>query len=181
MAVYKIWIFILIPIFILQHLAAPRKVGPTAAKYVPQRSFPYPFMVTNPMYLLLTTSGRAGIACVKAIRTTVNRNARTLSQLFVFKSWNGRYHYEFEDYTPIWKNGKQVRGFTSFNKNTRENSTYTLHHIYKECAIVNKTTNRKIGGYRKACELWVSDQFFDRNPESLKFCTKKFLGLLQTP
>ncbi|KAL3201199.1 hypothetical protein MRX96_043042 [Rhipicephalus microplus] len=88
--------------------------------------------------------GIPGVACIKAIRTKMNPTARTLSQVLVLKSsqkWS--YEYEYVDYTPIWKNNKRVRGFTSFNRSTGEKTTYTLHHIYKDCAIVNKTKNTK--------------------------------------
>ncbi|XP_075728490.1 uncharacterized protein LOC119165678 isoform X2 [Rhipicephalus microplus] len=92
------------------------RVSRPASKYVPQKSLPYLFMLTNPMYLHLTTRGIPGVACIKAIRTKMNPKARTLSQVLVFKSsqkWS--YDYEYVDYTPIWKNNKKVRGFTSFN------------------------------------------------------------------
>uniref|UniRef100_A0A6G5A7E6 Putative group iv salivary lipocalin n=1 Tax=Rhipicephalus microplus TaxID=6941 RepID=A0A6G5A7E6_RHIMP len=172
---YNIWIFLLIAMVTPQHLSAQKKVSRPASKNVPQKSLPYLFMLTNPMYLHLTTRGIPGVACIKAIRTRMNPTARTLSQVLVFKSsrkWS--YDYEYVDYTPIWKNNKKVRGFTSFNKSTGEKTTYTLHHIYKDCAIVNKTKNTKRGGYKQVCEVWVNDQFFDRNTDGLKFCTANF-------
>ncbi|XP_075728491.1 uncharacterized protein LOC119165678 isoform X3 [Rhipicephalus microplus] len=138
---YNIWIFLVIAMATSQHLSAQKKeasasgantcarcswtedqedqkeqVSRPASKYVPQKSLPYLFMLTNPMYLHLTTRGIPGVACIKAIRTKMNPKARTLSQVLVFKSsqkWS--YDYEYVDYTPIWKNNKKVRGFTSFN------------------------------------------------------------------
>nr|XP_037290799.1 uncharacterized protein LOC119186190 isoform X2 [Rhipicephalus microplus] len=172
---YNIWIFLVVAMVTPQHLSAHKKVSRPASKYVPQKSLPYLFMLTNAMYLHLTAWGIPGVACIKAIRTNMNPTARTLCQVLVFKSsrkWS--YDYEYVDYTPIWKNTKKIRGFTSFNKRTGENTTYTLHHVYKDCAIVNKTKNTKREGYKQVCEVWVSDQFFDKNTDGLRFCTANF-------
>ncbi|XP_075728459.1 uncharacterized protein LOC142769252 isoform X3 [Rhipicephalus microplus] len=172
---YNIWIFLVVAMVTPPHLSAHKKVSRPASKYVPQKSLPYLFMLTNPMYLHLTTRGIPGVACIKAIRTEMNPTARTLSQVLVFKSsqkWS--YDYEYVDYTPIWKSNKKVRGFTSINKSTGEKTTYTLHHVYKDCAIVNKTKNTKREGYKQVCEVWVNDQFFDRNTNGLRFCTANF-------
>uniref|UniRef100_L7MBT9 Putative group iv salivary lipocalin n=1 Tax=Rhipicephalus pulchellus TaxID=72859 RepID=L7MBT9_RHIPC len=174
MAPCNFWLFVLIPIVIPQHSAAFSKVVSSAAKYVPKKSHPYMFMLNSPMYLYLTTRGLPGVACIKAIKTTANLAARTLTQLLVFKSLRSGYDYEYVHYKPICKHKKPVRGFASFNNNTREKTTYTLRHIYQDCAIVNKTTNTKTGGYREACELWVNDQFFGRNLDGLKFCITNF-------
>ncbi|XP_075728458.1 uncharacterized protein LOC142769252 isoform X2 [Rhipicephalus microplus] len=130
----------------VSHPAGTQRVSRPASKYVPQKSLPYLFMLTNPMYLHLTTRGIPGVACIKAIRTEMNPTARTLSQVLVFKSsqkWS--YDYEYVDYTPIWKSNKKVRGFTSINKS-----------------------------YKQVCEVWVNDQFFDRNTNGLRFCTANF-------
>ncbi|XP_075728434.1 uncharacterized protein LOC119184752 isoform X2 [Rhipicephalus microplus] len=180
---YNIWIFLVVAMVTPQHLSAHKKeasesTANTCARCClteDQGDQKEQYMLTNPMYLHLTTRGIPGVACIKAIRTKMNPTARTLSQVLVFKSsqkWS--YDYEYVDYTPIWKNNKKVRGFTSFNKSTGEKTTYTLHHIYKDCAIVNKTKNTKRGGYKQVCEVWVNDQFFDRNTDGLKFCTANF-------
>uniref|UniRef100_L7MBY0 Putative group iv salivary lipocalin n=1 Tax=Rhipicephalus pulchellus TaxID=72859 RepID=L7MBY0_RHIPC len=173
MAPHTLWLFVLIPIVIHPHGAAQTKGNNTAAKYVPKTSRPWPFMITSPMYLNITTLDQHNAICIKAITIEHNFKARILSQGVVITRSDWSRDYARVDYQLIPKRGP-LQALISVD---RSGSTkYTLHHIFQHCAIIKKQMNKTNGGSMEVCDLWVNEKFFHVRREDQELCTRNFMA-----
>ncbi|XP_075728426.1 uncharacterized protein LOC119184562 [Rhipicephalus microplus] len=137
-----------------------------------KRTGPWKFMNTGVIYLNLTTMNTSGILCKAAMRTELNATARTFSQDIGIR-YRDAWDYKRVDYTQIRRNNTPVKRFTSVNNETNEYTMYTFPYVLDECAVIKKQTNTSRGP-NNVCELWVNYKFFERKPEEVHLCTKKF-------